>query len=115
MNIFQRASANLPLTPVERASLKFLQSLILTALIAGLLTAAQYLQGNGSINWHELLIAVAGAMGLAIFHAIAKYFTSQAGTAILGASIETFADEIAKRLPGQNAQSAAEKADTPAM
>lgn len=116
MNLFQRAAAGLALTPAERALLKLLQSLLLTAILTGLLAASQYLAGNSTINWHTLLFVIGGQILLAVATAIAKYITAQ-GDAPIGMAVEVLTEEVRKKLglpPLQGADNdGAESANTP--
>lgn len=98
MNLFQRAMANLNLTPGERAVLKTLQSLIITAIISALLAAASFLSLPGSINVHDLVYIVVVALLFSLAHGIAKYATAQ-GDVPLGAAIEAVTDAAEKRIP----------------
>lgn len=98
MNLFQRAMANLNLTPGERALLKTLQSLIITAIISALLAAASLLNVPGSINIHDLVYVVIVALIFSLGHGIAKYFTASGDTP-LGAAIEAVTEAAEKRIP----------------
>lgn len=113
MNIFQKAGAGLPLTPAQRAFLKLLQSFVLTAVVAGLLTAAQYLAGDGPIDMQKLYIAVGGAAALAFAHAVTKYFTAQSDTQPLGNAIELVVDAIEERFDKKYGTQPLAPADAP--
>lgn len=104
MNLFQKANANLPLSPGQRAFLKLLQGFALTALISGLLAAAEYLAGNGVIDWQRLLIVVLAQAALAVGHAVAKYFTAQGDQAPLGSAIEAVIEAIESRFSTHHQQ-----------
>lgn len=110
MNMFQKAGAGLPLSPAQRAFLKLLQSFVLTAGVAGLLAAAQYLAGDGPLDLQKLYIAVGGAAALAFAHAISKYFTAQSDSQPLGNAIELVVDAIEQRF---DKKYAAQPADAP--
>jgi hypothetical protein len=98
MNIFQRAAANLNLTPGERALLKTLQSLLITAIVVGLITAATYLNGSGPINWRYLTFTVIIAIIFSFAHGIAKLITAN-GDEPLGAAIEAVTEAVEKKIP----------------
>lgn len=102
MNLFQKAAANLNLTPGERALLKTLQSLLIGALITGLFTATAYLHLPGAINTHDLIYVVAIAIIFSLAHGIAKVITAN-GDEPLGAAIEAVTEAAEKRLPPTNA------------
>jgi hypothetical protein len=96
MNLFQRATQRLPLTPGERAFLKALQTLCIGALISVLVTASQLLVGEGNIDWQKtgyiLLLTFLFSLG----HGIAKYFTAQ-GDAPLGQALEQVTSAVERR------------------
>jgi len=84
VNIFQKAAANLPLTPGQRAFLKFLQGTFWTAMLSGAQVALPLVQSQplAAINWgnvgHNALIAFLVTAGLAF----QKYFRAQGDTAL---------------------------------
>jgi hypothetical protein len=102
MNIFQKAAANLNLTPGERALLKTLQSLAITALITAFLTIASFLGLPGAINVHDLVYVVFVAVLFSLGHGIAKVVTAN-GDEPLGDAIEAVTEAAEKRLPPTNA------------
>lgn len=103
MNLFQRAAANLNLSPCERALLKTLQSFIITVLIAGLLEAASYINSTGPISWQHLVYVMLIAIIFSLAHGIAKFFMAQGDTP-LGAAIEAVTEAAEKKLPPTGAQ-----------
>ncbi|GAC1464849.1 MAG: hypothetical protein PVSMB2_31150 [Ktedonobacteraceae bacterium] len=98
MNIIQKAQINANLTPGERALLKTLQSLLLTAITAGLLAAGGYIMAPGMIDTQRLIDIVIAAIVLSLAHGVAKYVTAQ-GDAPLGTAIEEVTQAVEKRLP----------------
>jgi uncharacterized membrane protein len=103
MNLFQKAAANLNLTPGERALLKTLQSLLITAIIAGLIAGATYLNNPEPINWQHLGYIVIIAIVFSFAHGIAKFITAQGDTP-LGVAIESVVEGVEKRLPATDSQ-----------
>ncbi len=76
-SIFSQAWQGVNLTPAQRAFLKVFQGLVITAVTAGLLAGAQYVATNGTINWHNLLYLVLGAIVVTLGSGLSKYFTAQ--------------------------------------
>ncbi len=98
MNLLQKAQAGLNLTPGERAILKTLQSLFITALIAGLIAAAQYLTAPGEVNWTAVGYAVVIAIIFSFAHGLAKYVTAS-GDLPLGSALEAVTSAAEQKLP----------------
>ncbi len=76
MNLFARASANLPLTPGERAFLKVVEGVVLTAALAAL-TAAYPTISTGSlasVDWARTGSVAAIAFLVSMLQAANKYF-----------------------------------------
>lgn len=102
LNLFQRAHKNLPLTPEERAILKFVYNMALTAALTAAAVAIQYIASNGQfshINWPFV-----GSIFLASFihtfmESIRKWFSSQkdgplgAATQLLSSAIQKAAEQ----------------------
>ena len=95
MNLFQRASQKLPLTPGERAFIKLIQGWVLTALSAGIMAGAQYLLNNQQVNWQAMLYIVGGAVLLSVLSAVTKYYTAQGDV-----PIAVLSDAIMQRVQG---------------
>lgn len=76
MGVFKRARAYVNLTPGERAFLKLVGGIAGTAVIAGLLAAAQVLAGTplGQVSWQVVLHVGAGAFAASLWAALAKYY-----------------------------------------
>ena len=75
--LFQRSKNYQPLTPHERALLKFVQGLILTAVVAALVAVANLILDKGNVNFQELWKAAAVAAIIAVANALIKYFTAK--------------------------------------
>jgi hypothetical protein len=89
MSLFARAAAQLPLSPAERAVLRFVKALLVTAILAtlpvftALITALQ--SGNLVVDWNAWGMRLLTAAGAAVALAIQKYYTAQGDTVPLAA------------------------------
>jgi len=101
MNLFQRASLKLPLSPIERSILKLVKSFLLTGLVAILPTINAIITaiatGTFSQNWTQQLYLLSAAFLVAVVHAVAKYFSSQ-GDFLVGSVIDQIADTISQKM-----------------
>ncbi|MBF6589406.1 MAG: hypothetical protein IVW57_02605 [Ktedonobacterales bacterium] len=80
--VMGRARARLPLTPGERALLKLAQGLLVSGVIAALLTAGHALESDGPVAWRRVVLASAVAALVAVLNALAKYYRAQGDTPI---------------------------------
>lgn len=80
MNLFAQAAQNLPLSPAERALLRFVKGLIVTAIAAGMTAAAPFVfvGPNQTVDWHQVLTVGLSVFGVTLFNTIMKYFTAHA-------------------------------------
>lgn len=96
LTLFQRAHRRLPLTPEERAILKFIYLSLLTATTTGLTAVVQYLGAPGrAINWQVVSFVFIGAFSATLFETARKWVTAH-GDGPLGAALQVVA-EAAKR------------------
>lgn len=73
MDIFTKAAANLPLTPVQRAVLKLLEGFFVSACLVALQTFAQYMAaGRVDVQQAGHTALIAGAVAFLL--AVAKYY-----------------------------------------
>ncbi|GEM_PF-2014530 len=80
LTIFQRARAYLPLTPAERAFLKFLQGAICTAIVAA---ASIVYQGfNQHLDWTAIFHTALAAGATALLFTLNKYLTAHVDPAL---------------------------------
>ena len=98
MNIFQKAEAYLNLTPVERATLTTLWSLLRAAIITGLVAIANAAAAPGDIRWLNVLYVGIIAVVFSFSDGVAKYFTAR-GDPALGSAIEAVNKEAKKKVP----------------
>ena len=91
LDIFRRSRQYLPLTPKERAILKFVQGLIVSAITAALFAVGQLILSKGSISWQELWTVAAVAATVTVFNALIKYLTAKGDPALgkIAQSVET--------------------------
>lgn len=74
LTLFQRARAYLPLTPAERAFLKFLEGAVCTAIVAA---ASIIYQGlNQHLDWNAILHTALAAGATALLFTLNKYLTA---------------------------------------
>lgn len=79
MGMFGRAAQNQNLAPLERAVLRFLQTVVIAGLLSGVQAVMPLLNGGdpNAVNWsavgHTFLVAFLVALG----SAFSKYWTAQ--------------------------------------
>ena len=76
LSLLQRAHFYENLTPGERALLKIIEGLLVSAVIAGLVAAFPLLstQNVASINWTAVLSVFVAATGKTLYDGVSKYF-----------------------------------------
>lgn len=95
MNLFSQAAQGLNLTPGQRAALKIIKGLIVSAVGAGLAAVAQLLSAGGVIDWQKVIVVGGVAFGTSLAFALDKYWTAQGDTPLavlageVGQMIET--------------------------
>lgn len=96
LNLFQRAARRLPLTPEERAILKFVMLSIMTATIAGITAVVTYLGSGGkTVNWQIVFYLFIGPFILTLGETYRKWVSAN-GDGPLGAALQLMT-EAAKR------------------
>lgn len=75
-NMFARASAGLNLTPAERAALKAVQGIAVSALVAGAVAVFPYLTG-ATVDWQTVFHVFTAAVVASLALAVNKYWTAQ--------------------------------------
>lgn len=81
-------------TATQQALVQFIESIIITAIIAGIVSIATALTGTGAINWREVGLNFGLAVAFSLAHSLTAYLkampaTGQIDLAGLGAAIET--------------------------
>lgn len=84
-SMFTRARLQLPLTPSERSLLKALQTMAFSAIVAGVVAVLPFLEGQ-QVNWLTVIKVAGGAVGVAFFTTLSKYFTAQGDGQLAGAA-----------------------------
>ena len=77
LNLLVRARAGQDLAPIERAFLRVLPGIVISALLAGI-TAAQPFLNSQNVNWTNVLHTFVVAFGTSLGYALWKYWTAQA-------------------------------------
>ncbi|HEY7346689.1 MAG TPA: hypothetical protein VH599_00125 [Ktedonobacterales bacterium] len=77
LDIYRRARQHLPLTPKERAFLKFAQGLVVSAITSALFAAGQLILSKGAISWQDLWKVAAVAATVTVFNTLIKFFTAR--------------------------------------
>lgn len=96
LSLFQRAHRRLPLTPEERAILKFIYLSLATAGFTGLTAVVQYLgSSTHAINWQTVFLVFLGAFGTTLYETARKWVTAH-GDGPLGMALQ-LVGEAAKR------------------
>lgn len=83
MSLFRRAYLQFPLTPAERAFLKALKGLVLSALMAGA-TAVWPLLQSEAINWRTVIVTGIISVAFTLCMSLDKYWTAQGDTGLAG-------------------------------
>jgi hypothetical protein len=100
MGVFSDAAAGLPLSPAQRAFLRFVEGLLMTALVAALPVFSQLLAGQNlaQLNWAATAQSAAGAFGVALLLTLSKYFKAHGDLpgAAAGQLLDTAAADLQK-------------------
>lgn len=89
-------------TPSQKAIAQFIESLIITAIIAGLVSASALLTGTGAINWQEVGVSFGLAFAFSLAHGFTAYIKNvpspdQAQSAALSSTLDALITEIQRR------------------
>lgn len=90
--LWQRGKAQLPLTPAERAMLKFLTATAVYALVSALLLLGQAVLAHGAISLSEVALVLLIVFLGSAASGIAKYATAH-GDAQVGTALALLTDE----------------------
>jgi hypothetical protein len=104
MEMFTRARLQLPLAPSQRAFLKVLKGLVISAIMTAA-TAVWPLIQSQNVNWRTVVITAITTVAFTLFTALDKYWTSQ-GDAPLAA----VAGSVAAAIPSPTPTSAPQPA-----
>jgi hypothetical protein len=80
-------------TATQQALIQFVESIVITAIIAGIVSISSALTGTGAINWREVGLNFGLAVAFSLAHSLTAYLkampaTGQIDLAGLGAAIE---------------------------
>lgn len=112
-------------SPTQKALLQFAESMIITALIAGIASISNLLIGNGQINWTQAGITFGFAVVFSLAHSLSAYLKAipaaqqgQPDYSALGTVLDTFLNNLEQRLNAVKAPAQPQKlnpAGTPVM
>ena len=104
-------------TPTQQALIQFIESIVITALIAGVASISNLLIGNGQINWQQAGITFGFAIVFSLAHSLSAYLKAlpaasqgQPDYSSLGTVLDAFVSSLEQRLraaephPAQSAQ-----------
>lgn len=89
-------------TPAQRALVQFIESMLITALIAGLFSISTYITTDGPIDWTKIVYAFGLAVAFSVAHSLAAYF--KPSNVELSTLIEATAQALEKRYQTQPLQ-----------
>jgi hypothetical protein len=98
-------------TPTQQALIQLVESILLSASIAGLVSVEPIIAGTGPIDWRVVLTTFGLATAFSIAHSVAAYFKPAQPN--LGAALSAIVDELEKRY--QPAQNATQRPVAPSM
>lgn len=102
MNIFSKAAAGVTLTPAERAALKLVIGIVITALFAGGDAIVQYLTSpHDTIDWNKVITVGVIAFVSSLAFALHKYITAH-GDVVIGATAPVVTPTPAPAQPQNN-------------
>lgn len=83
------------LTPVQRAALQLLESMIITGFIAGAMAIMPLLNGVSNINWPQVLFLFLSAVLFSLGHSFAAYL--KPGEPDFSTALEAILDALERR------------------
>lgn len=99
-------------TPTQKALIQFAESILITALIAGIASLSNLFVGNGQINWTQATITFAFAVLFSLAHSVSAYLKaipaqqSQPDYSSLGTVLDAFVSNLEQHLSAVVAKSA---------
>ena len=92
-------------TPTQQALIQFLESIVITALIAGIASISNLLIGNGEINWTQAGITFGFAVVFSLAHSLSAYLKAipaaqqgQPDLSGLGTVLDAFLNSLQQRI-----------------
>jgi hypothetical protein len=92
-HVFARSWKGLNLSPGERASMKFVEGVVFSAVGAGGAIAFQQLT-SGSADYHQILPAAGGAALLTVVLSVKKYLAAQTDVPLADPSLVSVPNEV---------------------
>lgn len=101
-------------TPTQQALIQFIESIVITALIAGIASISNLLIGNGQINWTQAGITFGFAIVFSLAHSLSAYLKAlpspaqqgQPDYSSLGSVLDAFVSNLEQHLSAVVAKSA---------
>lgn len=85
-------------TPSQQALIQFLESIIITAIIAGIVSLSSVAISTGPFNWHTAGLSFGLAVAFSLAHSVAAYLKAQPATSIdlvgLGTAIDVLVGKV---------------------
>jgi len=93
-------------TASQQALIQFIESIVITAIIAGIVSVSSAITGSGPINWHEVWLNFGLAVAFSLAHSLTAYLkalpsntqTGQPDLIGLGAAIEALTNIVQQRV-----------------
>lgn len=92
-------------TPTQQALIQFVESMVITALIAGIASISNLLIGNGEINWTQAGITFGFAVVFSLAHSLSAYLKAipaaqqgQPDLSGLGTVLDAFINSLQQRI-----------------
>lgn len=91
-------------TPTQKALIQFAESIVITALIAGIASLSNLFVGDGQINWYQAGITFGFAVLFSLAHSISAYLKAipaaqdQPDLSGLGTILDSFLTNLQQRL-----------------
>lgn len=82
-------------TPARRATIQFIESLLITALITGCFVVAPLIETTGPINWYQIILSFLFAVLWSFAHGVVAYFKPSNPQVSI---IETVLDAVERRI-----------------
>ena len=82
-------------TPTQRATIQFVESLLISALITGCFAIAPLIESTGPINWYQIIAYFLFAVLWSLIHGVVTYFRPYNPQVSI---IETVLDAVERRI-----------------
>lgn len=82
-------------TPTQRATIQFIESLLISALLTGCFVIAPLIESTGPINWQQIIVSFLFAVLWSFAHGVVAYFKPYNAQVSI---IETVLDAVERRI-----------------